>query len=208
MREQRDAIWEEARLLENERVALRSESNHLERERLALDASTLKMEGERVALESEILRLALGLEREKLLLEDERQMLEQKKGGLKDERRLLEHEREELGEEMQMQKKAREDLVPQGAFWDAIRPAWDCRAYGKREYWGELQNIPGDWTDLDACMNMPAEIKGVIVRRPDRCEYVDGSPNIHAFWMVDWDQPDCKPWHQDVTDMVSLWGRS
>ena len=206
MREQRYAIREEAKLLENERIALRRESNHLERERLALDASTLKMEGERDALESAILRSELErarLEREKLLLEDERQMLEEKKGELRDERLLLEHEKVELREERERWERAREDRVPQGAFWEVIWPAWDCRAYGKREYWGELQNIPGDWTDLEACMNMPAEIKGVTVRRPDRCEYVDGSPHIHAFWMVDWDQPDCKPWHQDITDMVS-----
>jgi len=54
---------------------------------------------------------------------------------------------------------------------------------------------------MDACMNMPVKIKGVTVRRPDRCAYVGNSPRrIHGFWTVDWDQPDCKPWHQDITD--------
>lgn len=99
--------------------------------------------------------------------------------------------------------KARDIRIPQGAFWDPLLPAPDCRAYGKREYHGALQNIPENRTDMDACMNMPVEIKGVTLKRPHRCGYVEGSPRIHGFWTVDWDQPDCKPWHQDVTDKVS-----
>ena len=123
---------------------------------------------------------------------------------LESERRLLEHEKEELKEERERLEKAREDRVPQGAFWGTEpQPAPDCRAYGKREHWAELQNIPEDWTEMDACMNMPTTIKGVFLRRPDRCGYVEGSPHIHGFWMVDWDQPTCKPWHKDVADKVS-----
>jgi len=112
---------------------------------------------------------------------------------LEDERHLLEQERERW-------EKTREDRVPQDAFWDPLWPAPDCRAYGKREYWGALQNIPKDWTEMEACMNMPVEIKDVYVRRPDRCGYVEGSPHIHGFWMVDWDQVDCKPWHINIAD--------
>jgi len=192
MREQQGAMRKEANHLESERIALRSESNRLEKERLALELSTLEMKGERDALESAIHRSELErsrLEREGQLMEDERQLLEQ--------------EREALKEERQRWERAREDRVPQGAFWDGIWPAPDCRAYGKREYWGILNNIPEDWTDMDACTNMPVEIKGVSVRRPDRCGYVEGSPHIHGYWMVDWDQPDCKPQHQDITDKVS-----
>jgi hypothetical protein len=117
----------------------------------------------------------------------------------------MEHQKEELREERERWEKAREERVPQGAFWESVEPAPDCRAYGKREYSGTLQNTPGDWTDLDACMNMPVEIKGVTLRRPNQCAYDEASPrNVHGFWMVDWDQPDCKPWHQDITDTVSL----
>ncbi|KAF9782607.1 hypothetical protein BJ322DRAFT_163192 [Thelephora terrestris] len=112
----------------------------------------------------------------------------------------LESERAALQEERKHWEKAREDRVPQGAFWEVAQPALDCLSYGKREYWGILRNIPEDWTDLDACMNMPVEIKGLSVRRPDRCLYVKDSPYIHGFWTVDWDQPDCKPWLQDFDD--------
>jgi len=119
---------------------------------------------------------------------------------MRKEAKYLESERTALREERKKWEKAREDRVPQGAFWEVVRPALDCLSYGKREYWGTLRNIPEDWTDLDACMNMPVEIKGVSVRRPDRCLYVNDSPYIHGFWTVDWDQLDCKPWLQDFDD--------
>ena len=122
---------------------------------------------------------------------------------LESERHSLEHEEKALREERERWEKALEDRVPRGAFWDSVWPALECRAYGKREYWGVLQNIPDDWTDLDACMNTPVKIKGVSVRRPDRCAYVTGSPHIHGFWTVDWDQPDCKPWFKGFEDKVS-----
>ena len=194
MREQEDAAKREARHLESERIALRRESDHLEKERLALESATLKIEGERDALESTIHHA-----------EQERLRLEQEKHLLEDERHSLEHEKEELKEEREKWEKAREDRVPQGAFWaTGPWPAWDCRTYGKREYWAELQNIPEDWNVLDACMNMPTTIKDVSIRRPDRCGYVTGSPHIHGYWMVDWGQVDCQPWHRDITDKVSL----
>jgi len=190
MHKQQDAMRKEAKHLESERVALRGESDRLEEQRRALESATLKIEGERNALESAIRRS-----------EQERSRLELEKQLLADERRLFEREKEELGEERKKWEKAREERVPQGAFWATEPwPALDCRAYGKREYGAELQNIPEDWSDLDACMNMPATIKGVSLRRPDRCVHVAGSPHIHGTWMVDWDQVDCKPWHQDVTD--------
>ena len=107
-----------------------------------------------------------------------------------------------MREEREKWEKAREDRVPQGAFWDGVWPALDCYAYETREYWGTLQHIPKDWSDLDACMNMPVEIEGVTLRRPYRCARVEGSPYIHGYWMVEWDQPDCQPWHSDFHDKV------
>ena len=113
-----------------------------------------------------------------------------------------EHEREVMARERELWEKAKEDRVPHGAFWEDVWPAWDCREYGTREYWGVLRNIPEGWSETDACMNMPVEIKGVTVRRPYRCAYVRGSSHIHGYWMVDWDQPDCKPWYRDYQDVV------
>ncbi|KAF9782632.1 hypothetical protein BJ322DRAFT_165718 [Thelephora terrestris] len=182
------AMSNEAKHLEGERVALHRESTRLVGERAALESSTLKMERERQALESAIHHS-----------EQERSRLERQTHLLEGERRLLKEEESALEEERKKWEKAREDRVPQGAFWEVVQPALDCLSYGKREYWGVLRNIPEGWTDLDACMNMPVEIKGVSVRRPDRCLAVKGSP-VRAFWTVDWDQPDCKPWHLDFND--------
>ena len=119
------------------------------------------------------------------------------------ERARLELEREKLRRERELWERALEDRVPQGAYWEFVWPAWDCRAYGKREYWGVLRNVPQNWTAIEACINMPVEIKGVTVRRPYRCSFVNGSPHIRGYWMVDWNQPDCKPWFQEFRDAVS-----
>ena len=141
---------------------------------------------------------------ERARLEKQREELEDKRKMLENERQMWKDERLALKEERERWKKARKDRGPQGAFWESVLPAEACLSYGKREYWGVLRNIPEGWTEINACMNMPVEIKGVSIRRPHRCHYVEGSPHIHGFWMVDWDQLDCKPWHQDFNDKVSL----
>lgn len=191
--------------LASERIALRIESTRWGKERLALETSTLKMEGERQALESTIIHSEQErsrLDKKKQLLEAERSRLAKEKHLLENERQSLEKEEQALKEEREKWERARdEQKIPQGAFWEVLWPAWDCRAYGRREYWGILRNIPAGRSEMDACQNMPAEIKGVTIRRPDRCQYIDGS--IHGFWMVDWEQPDCKPWLQDFADKVS-----
>ena len=125
------------------------------------------------------------------------------KSALVAEREKLERERERLRREREFWERVPEDRVPRGAFWGVVWPAWDCRAYGKREYWGALRNIPEGWSAIDACMNMPVEIKGVSIGHPDRCKFVDGSPDIHGYWIVDWDQPDCKPWYRDFHNAVN-----
>lgn len=120
------------------------------------------------------------------------------------EKEKTEREREIIAHERVLWEKAKEARVPRNAFWDVVWPAWDCLAYGKREYWGVLKNIPGDWDAIDACMSMPVEIRGVKVRHPDRCARVFVFPGfqIRGYWTVDWDQPDCKPWFRDFEDKV------
>lgn len=119
---------------------------------------------------------------------------------LSEEREKSEHERAKMKLDREEWEKVPDDRVPPGAHWKPIWPAYDCRAYGKREYWGVLLDIPEGWSAMDACMNTPAEIEGVTVRRPDRCAFVSESPGIHGYWMVDRNQEDCKPWHKDIRD--------
>lgn len=117
------------------------------------------------------------------------------------EKEKTERERKVMAHERELWEEAKDALLPRGAFWDVVWPAWDCLAYGKREYWGALRNIPNDWDATAACMNMPVEIKGVKIRRPDRCES-HSNPQTRGYWVVDWDQPDCKPWYRDFEDKV------
>ena len=125
------------------------------------------------------------------------------RSALAAERENSEQERERMRRDMELWEKAREDRVPHDAFWDVISPALDCLAYDKREYSAMLQNVPEGWTAVDACMSKPVEIEGVTIRRPYRCAFVDGSPHIHGYWMVDWEQLDCRPWYRDFHDVVS-----
>ena len=191
--DEREMLEDALQMLKDEGLALKNEREMLEDERKMSRDERLALKKEREMLEDEL-----------QMSKDERLALNEEREMSKDERKISKDERLALKEERERWEKAREDRVPQGAFWESVWPAEDCRSYGKREYWGVLRNIPEDWTDIDACMNMPAEIKGVPVRRPYRCHYVEGSPHIHGFWMVDWNQIDCKPWHQDFNDKVSL----
>ena len=173
--------------LATERVR-REEELAMERERCGEELAT---ERERCGEE-----LAMGREKckEELATEAER-----RKEELATERERC---KEELQRALERWERALGRHVPQGAFWDDVWPAVDCRAYDTREYWGTLQNIPEGWTDLEACMNMPVEINGVGIRRPYRCAYVEDSPHVRGYWKVGWNQPDCRPWLQDFHDTV------
>ena len=228
LEQDRQLIEDECHYLKVERIAFQEESDRLEKAKVALESAAHRSKQERLRLEQdiqlikherhclEVERIVFQgesdrLEKAKSALESathrseqERLRLEQDKQLIEDERHLLEDEKEEWKKERERWEKAREDRVPQGAFWGSLWPSPDCRAYGRREYWGTLENIPEGWSDIEACTNMPAEIKGVYVRRPNRCGYVQGSHHIHGIWMVDQDQVDCKPWHADATDKVGL----
>ena len=180
-------------------IDLDSVARRASREKSALTVEREKSERERGEWECE----RKGWETERGEWELERRKSERERGEWKSEREKSEREEEKLRLERERWERAREDRVPQGAFWEVVWPNWDCRAYGKREYWGVLRNIPEGWTAMDACTNMPVEIRGVAIRRPNRCGFAEGSPHIHGYWMVDWDQPDCKPWHTNYQDAVS-----
>ena len=137
-------------------------------------------------------------------LESARQHARNEGATLAFEKEKTEHERKMMARERELWEKARDARLPQGAFWDVVWPAWECLAYGKREYWGVLRNIPEGWDAMDACMNMPVEIKGVKLRRPNRCSHYFEFPErqVRGYWVVDWDQPDCKPWYRDFEDKV------
>ena len=198
LKQERGALKGERQLFKQERETVKGERQSLKQERGVLKDERQLFEQERETLKGE----RQSLKQERGALKGERQLFGQDREAFKGERQLLRKERSALKEERERWEKAREDYFPRGAFWGGISPALDCRAYGKREYWGALENIPEDWTDMNACMNMPVEIKGVAIRRPDRCSYAEGSPHIHGYWMVHWNQSDCKPWHQDFHDTV------
>ena len=122
------------------------------------------------------------------------------------EKERAQREREVTAREKASWENAKEARIPHGAFWDVVSPIPYCEAYGKREYRGVLRNIPEGWDVIEACMSMPVVIKGVQLRRPDWCTRFMEFPRIRVagYWMVDWDQPDCKPWFRDFKDRVGV----
>ena len=204
--QEREMLEQQRVRSEDQRVRSKQERTKLEKERVKSEWERENWEQERENLEQERKRS----KRESEMLEEQRVKSEQERIKSKRERENWEHERErweqereEMRRDRELWEKAREDRVPYDAFWDAISPAPACSAYGKREYSSTLQNIPEGWTAIDACMNMPVEIKGVAVRRPYRCAFVEGSSHIYGYWMVDWDEPDCRPWWYNYQDAVS-----
>jgi len=130
--------------------------------------------------------------------ESEARRASTKSSALIAERKKWEVEKENMRHDRELWEKVPEDRVPPAANWAFVKPSDACRAYGEREYWGRLQNIPGGWDPIDACINTPVRIKGVNIRRPHRCVW--GSLFIYGSWIVDWDWDDCKPKHQDIRD--------
>ena len=192
-----------AMLIDLKSAALRAST---EKAALVVEKSALETEREKFELERERLeqeRESSDREREKM--NRDRELWEKargERGKLELERERLEQERVKMKRDRELWEKAKEDRIPQGAFWDLTSPALDCRAYGKREYWATLRNVPEGWTATDACMNTPTKIKGVTVRRPYRCAFADGSSDIRGYWMVDWDEPGCQPWYHGCRDVV------
>lgn len=134
--------------------------------------------------------------------EQERVMREQEKESWNrdwgKERQLRETEKEEWERE---RRKHEDNRIPPGAFWQELTPSTKCHSYGKREYTAELENVPYDWTLLDACRATPVEINDVSIRRPDTC-YLLGSGGVVAHWLVDFGETACKTWHDDWHDTV------
>ena len=57
---------------------------------------------------------------------------------------------------------------------------------------GVPHNIPEGWSTIDACMNIPVEIKGITIRYPYRCV---PNVNVHRWTTV-------QPWIADVNHIV------
>ncbi|KZV76341.1 hypothetical protein PENSPDRAFT_569957 [Peniophora sp. CONT] len=83
-------------------------------------------------------------------------------------------------------------------FWGPPRRASDrCLTYGTREYTAKLYNILTTETWADKCANTSIEIKGRTHARPIRCQDYGSDRGIYGYWLVNYDEPECKPiWDQ------------
>ncbi|KAL1943032.1 hypothetical protein VTO73DRAFT_4703 [Trametes versicolor] len=117
------------------------------------------------------------------------------------EQRTWEQERATRRAEREEEEKHRLEVVrrSQGVYWTEPR-AERCHSYGTRIYSANLRDIPGDLNWLEVCENMPpVTIHGREISKPSKCEWNGG--DVVGTWYIDFDEPSCKPYWNDFTDL-------
>lgn len=119
--------------------------------------------------------------------------------ALVEQRARWEREKEDMRHDREVwEEMSKERPLPRSS-WSSNRELRECYAYGKREYRGTLRNIPAGWSDMDACMNTPVQIKvnrnwpAIEIKHPSRCTIEGRFESVVGHWIVDWGQDDCKP---------------
>ncbi|KXN90870.1 hypothetical protein AN958_03524 [Leucoagaricus sp. SymC.cos] len=72
-----------------------------------------------------------------------------------------------------------------------------CISYGTARYQAYLEYIPSSWDAYTACKETPMNIHGREVL-PTECRHI-GSEMV-GIWIIDFDEPSCKPWWRDTKD--------
>ncbi|KXN90872.1 hypothetical protein AN958_03526 [Leucoagaricus sp. SymC.cos] len=82
--------------------------------------------------------------------------------------------------------------------WGSLRKDKEpCISYGTARYQAYLEYTPPGWDTYTACKETPMNIHGREVL-PTECRRV-GSEMV-GVWIIDFDEPSCKPWWRDTKD--------
>jgi len=196
---------EERRVFRKEHAQLLLERHLREQERLDWAAKKDIYETERREVEQEKEHIRLersNHEQELKQWDEERKSYESGKAKLEREIAKERESRNAEREEWERERRQHEDdKAPPGAFWEERVKSASCHSYGRREYSAKLSNIPAGWTPMRACLATPVDFYGVMVRRPDRCEYTGVlGRDVIGHWLIDFGEAECKPWHSDWQD--------
>lgn len=105
-------------------------------------------------------------------------------------RQWQEERREREREERERQKK----LIQ----WGQVRRDEEpCVSYGVARYQAHLEYTPPGWDKYTACKETPVRFHGKDVF-PTECRHT-GSEMV-GIWIIDFDEPACKPWWRDTKD--------
>ncbi|KAF9004236.1 hypothetical protein BDQ17DRAFT_1354825 [Cyathus striatus] len=79
-----------------------------------------------------------------------------------------------------------------GMFWDQLSVG-KCESYDSRRYSSTLQHIPKTYAGdrITACMETAARVHGREVK-PSWCDNL-GEEGVRGYWVVDFDEPGCRP---------------
>ncbi|OJT03282.1 hypothetical protein TRAPUB_6150 [Trametes pubescens] len=116
--------------------------------------------------------------------------------------RTWEQERTTRRAEREEEERHRLEVVrrSQGVYWTEPH-AERCHSYGTRFYSANLKDIPGDLNWLEVCESMPpVVIHGQNFGKPSNCDR-DGN-TVVGTWYIDFNEPSCKPYWDDFTDLV------
>jgi len=83
--------------------------------------------------------------------------------------------------------------------WGALRKDEKCLSYGTARYQAHLQYVPPLWDQPAACLATPVLIYGKDLL-PTECRRTFGTTQVLGIWVVDFDEPACKPWWRDIKD--------
>ncbi|KAL1940033.1 hypothetical protein VTO73DRAFT_9368 [Trametes versicolor] len=206
----------ELRAWEDERAAHRAEHKHWLSERAEeeeawrrkRDAWRKQQEQDRREEETrrQAIREAFQAERESW--RRQREAEQQQRQVARDE---FQAEREGWRRQREEEERHRLEVVrrSQGVYWTEPRGDEHCHSFGTRAYSSYLKDIPGDLNWLEVCNNMPpVVIHGrEMSSSPHKCER-DKNGEVVCVWLVDFDEPACKPYWNEIIDKGCAPGRT
>ncbi|KAJ7602241.1 hypothetical protein DFH06DRAFT_1208558 [Mycena polygramma] len=123
--------------------------------------------------------------------DNERQNLIAMREQLVRDREQFAYDREQWIHDREMDK--REDRVRAGLYWGDLKSEKRCLRYDTREY-----SAPLLYNTAQACTDMPVEIHGVKISRPDQCDD-KGSSGVFGHWTVN-SEPACVTYFGEITE--------
>jgi len=98
----------------------------------------------------------------------------------------------------QEQKKKERDEQRKLIQWGPLEKDEECLSYGTIRYQARLEYVPPLWDNRAACLATPIQIHRKDVF-PTEC-HRNNETEVLGIWVVDFDEPACKPWWRDIKD--------
>ncbi len=206
-----------------------SERNRIRKE-WALEASTYRQEITKLLHQKDIMQREWVAEHNNLMefrrdVELEYQRWKQQEQQWEQQREQQRHqwdkERRQWWEEREKHDQEEREHERRLIQWGPLQKEQECDSYGTARYQAHLQYVPPGWDQYTACTETPVQIHQTNLL-PTRCQintvsavffspwtntnYVPSTQDgrVVGVWIVDFEEPACKPWWRDIKDHVSI----